>query len=164
MQETQREPVPRTDTGELAVAHEFLRFQRHCVLKKTEGLTDEQLRAVLVPSGTSILGLVRHLAGAERFWFGHALAGHDEPADDALDMAVPQDVPAGEVIDDYRAAIEESDRVIEAAGDPEELLVVPVDGVRKSLRWLLAHMNTETARHAGHADVLREQIDGATGR
>ncbi|USX55887.1 DinB family protein [Lentzea sp. HUAS12] len=163
MQETQREPVPRVDTGELAVAHEFLKFQRHCVLKKTEGLTDEQLRRVLVPSGTSILGLVQHLAEVERGWFAHHLAGGPKPDGD-LDMAVAPGRSAADVIADYRAAAEDSDRAIEAAGGPEALLAVPIDGVRMTLRWLLAHMNTETARHAGHADVLREQIDGTTGR
>ncbi|GHH58369.1 DinB family protein [Lentzea cavernae] len=164
MQETQREPVPRVDTGELAVAHEFLEFQRHCVLKKAGGLTEEQLREVLVPSGTSILGLVAHLAGVERFWFTHVVGGGEEPAEDALDMAVPRDRPATEVVEDYRAAIAESNEVIGAAAGPEALTVVPVDGVPKSLRWVLAHMTAETARHAGHADILREQIDGATGR
>ncbi|MFD9700546.1 DinB family protein [Lentzea sp. NPDC059081] len=164
MPETQREPVPRVDTGELDVAHAFLRFQRHCVLKKAEGLTDEQLRRQLVASGTSILGLVQHLAEAERGWFRHHLAGGEWAEEAELGMTVPLDRAAADVLDDYRAAIAESDRAIEAAGDPEALMAIPVDGTRKSLRWLLAHMTTETARHAGHADVLREQIDGATGR
>src|SRR5687767_1208648 len=69
MAETQREPVPRVDSGELDVALAFLSFARHCVLKKADGLSDEQVRRVLVDSGTSILGLVQHLAEAERYWF-----------------------------------------------------------------------------------------------
>ena len=164
MPEIQREPVPRVDTGELDVAHAFLKFQRHCVLKKAEGLTDEQLRRPLVASGTSILGLVQHLAEAERGWFDHHLGGADWDEEAELGMTVPADRSAGEVIAQYRAAIEASDRAIEAAGDPGALFAIPIDGVRKSLRWLLAHMTTETARHAGHADIIREQIDGATGR
>ncbi|ANZ42212.1 hypothetical protein BBK82_46060 [Lentzea guizhouensis] len=165
MPDEQREPVPRVDTGELAVAHAFLSFQRHCVLKKAAGLSDEQLRKALVPSGTSILGLVHHLAAAERFWFGHHLAGGPEQGNhDDLDEVTAPDRPAAEVIDDYRAAIEASDRAISAADGPETLMAIPIDGTRKSLRWLLAHMTTETARHAGHADILREQLDGATGR
>ena len=75
MAETQREPVPRVDSGELDTALAFLSFARHCVLKKADGLSDEQLRRVLVDSGTSILGLVQHLAEAERYWFGYHLAG-----------------------------------------------------------------------------------------
>lgn len=81
MQETQREPVSRVDTGELDVTRAFLAFQRHCVLKKADGLTDDQLRRPMVGSGTSILGLIQHLAEAERFWFGHHLAGVDYDAD-----------------------------------------------------------------------------------
>ena len=164
MAESQREPVPRVDTGELDVAHAFLKFQRHCVLKKAEGLTDEQLRRRLVDSGTSVLGLVQHLAEAERGWFGHHLAGGEWTEEAELGMTVPLDRTAAEVIGEYRAAIADSDRAIEAAGDPEALMAVPVDGTRKSLRWLLAHMTAETARHPGHADIIREQIDGATGR
>src|SRR6476661_2676558 len=75
MAETQREPVPRVDSGELDIALAFLSFARHCVLKKADGLSDEQLRRVLVESGTGILGLVQHVVEAERYWFGHHLAG-----------------------------------------------------------------------------------------
>ncbi|MGW4207539.1 DinB family protein [Lentzea sp. NPDC004789] len=164
MAETQREPVPRVDTGELDVAHAFLKFQRHCVLKKTQGLTEEQLRRPMVASGTSLLGLVQHLTEAERLWFDHHLGGNDWSEADELDMAVPAELTADEVIEAYRAAIAAGDRAIAAAGDPDALMAIPIDGMRKSLRWILAHMTTETARHAGHADILREQIDGVTGR
>jgi uncharacterized damage-inducible protein DinB len=164
MQETQREPVPRADTGELDVAHAFLRFQRHCVLKKAEGLTGEQLRRPMVASGTSILGLVQHLAEAERGWFDHHLGGADWDEEAERGMTVPADRSVDEVIEEYRAAIEASDRAITAAGDPGVLSVIPIDGTRKSLRWILAHMTTETARHAGHADIIREQLDGVIGR
>lgn len=164
MAETQREPVPRADTGELEVARAFLAFQRHCVLKKAEGLSEEQLRRPMVTSGTSLLGLIQHLTEAERLWFDHHLGGNDWSEEDELDMAVPAELSAEQVVRAYRAAIEDSDRAIEAAGDPEALMAIPIDGTRKSLRWILAHMTTETARHAGHADILREQIDGVTGR
>lgn len=163
MQETQREPVPRVDTGELDTALAFLAFQRHCVLKKAEGLTDEQLRRPLVASGTSILGLVQHLAGAERFWFGHVVAGGEDPGDDALDMTVAPGRPADAVLEDYRAAIAASDEAV-GGRHVETPTAVPVDDSPKTLRWVLAHMTAETARHAGHADILREQVDGATGR
>jgi hypothetical protein len=68
--ETQRESVPRDDGSELDTALAFLRFARRCVLKKTDGLHDEQLRRAVVPSGTSLLGLVQHLTDGERYWFG----------------------------------------------------------------------------------------------
>ena len=164
MAETQREPVPRVDTGELDTALAFLSFARHCVLKKADGLTDEQLRRVLLESGTSVLGLVQHLADGERFWFGHHLTGAAWNPQDEFSMAVPADRAAADVLRDYRAAIEDSDRAIRAVGDPDARLAVPVDGNRHTLRWVMAHMTSETARHAGHADILREQLDGTTGR
>ena len=164
MAETQREPVPRVDSGELDTALAFLSFARHCVLKKAGGLSDEQLRRVLVDSGTSILGLVQHLAEAERYWFGYHLAGAAWDAGREYGMAVPADRAAADVLAGYRAAIEDSDRAIRAVGDPEARFAVPVDGNRHTLRWVMAHMTSETARHAGHADILREQLDGTTGR
>jgi hypothetical protein len=164
MAETQREPVPRVDTGELDTATAFLSFARHCVLKKADGLSDEQLRRVMVASGTSILGLVQHLAEAERYWFGYHLAGAAWDAADEFGMTVPADRTAADVLRGYRAAIEDSDRAIRALGDPDARVAVPVDGNRHTLRWVLAHMTSETARHAGHADILREQLDGTTGR
>jgi uncharacterized damage-inducible protein DinB len=164
MAETQRRPVPRNDSGELDTALAFLTFNRESVLKKTEGLDDEQLRRVLVGTGTNLLGLVQHLAGAERVWFSHHLAGAELREGYGLGMNVPAERSAEDVVSDYKAAIAESDAAILAAGDPEAHLAVLVDGQRLTLRWLLAHMTTETARHAGHADILREQIDGTTGR
>ncbi|HET9138506.1 DinB family protein [Actinophytocola sp.] len=164
MAETQREPVPRIDSGELDTALAFLSFARHCVLKKADGLSDEQLRRVLVGSGTCILGLVQHLAEVERYWFGHHLIGSDWDAGREHGMTVPADRGAAEVLRDYRAAIEDSDRAIRGVGDPDARFTIPVDGTRHTLRWVLAHMTSETARHAGHADILREQLDGTTGR
>jgi hypothetical protein len=79
-------------------------------------------------------------------------------------MAVPASRAAADVLRDYQAAIQDSDRAIRAAGDPGARFAVPVDGNRHTLRWVIAHMTSETARHAGHADILREQLDGTTGR
>jgi uncharacterized damage-inducible protein DinB len=164
MAETQREPVPRVDTGELDTAMAFLSFARHCVLKKADGLSDEQLRRPVVDSGTSILGLVQHLAEAERYWFGHHLVGADWDADQEHGMTVPAERAADDVLRDYRKTIDDSDRAIRSVGDPDSRFAVPVDGNRHTLRWVLAHLTSETARHAGHADILREQLDGTTGR
>src|SRR5215831_16506164 len=150
MAQTQREPVPRVDTGELDTAWAFLSFARHCVLKKAEGLSDEQVRRVMVDSGTSILGLVQHLAEAERYWFRHHLAGDAYDPELDLGMSVPADRAVADVLDDYRTATEDSDRAIRAAGDPEARMAVAVEGNRHTLRWILAHMTSETARHAGH--------------
>jgi len=142
----------------------FLNFNRESVLKKTEGLDDDQLRRVLVGTGTNLLGLVQHLAQAERNWFGYYLTGAERVRSHGSGMRVPRERSAEEVLDDYRAAIAESDAVIRAIGDPQAHLARLVAGQRMTMRWLIAHMTSETARHAGHADILREQIDGTTGR
>jgi len=164
MAETQRRPVPRVDSGELDTALAFLNFNRESVLKKTEGLDDEQLRRRLVPTGTNLLGLVQHLAQAERNWFGYHLAGAAHVRSPGSGMRVPRGRATAEVLDDYRAAIAASDAAIRAIGDPEAHLARLVASQHLTMRWLIAHMTSETARHAGHADILREQIDGTTGR
>jgi uncharacterized damage-inducible protein DinB len=164
MAQTQRRPVPLTDSGELDTALAFLDFSRESVLKKTGGLDEEQLRRVLVSTGTNLLGLVQHLAAAERNWLGLHRTGTTPPEGGMLEMKVPSARTAEAVISDYREAIAESNTAIIAAGGPQTLLARPVNGQRLTLRWLLAHMTSETARHAGHAGILREQIDGVTGR
>jgi uncharacterized damage-inducible protein DinB len=164
MLETQRETVPGNDDGELDTALAFLDFVRGCVLKKVEGLDEEQLRRRLVVSDTTLLGLVQHLTDGERYWFGYTLAGDERWAAVDFSMVVPEDRPATEVIADYRAAIAESDAHIAAAGSPDALTAVPVHDGPRTLRWVIAHKIGETTRHAGHADILRELIDGTTGR
>ena len=165
MAETQRERVPGNDDGELDTALAFLDFQRACVFKKIEGLDDEQLRRRLVASETTLLGLVKHFADGERWWFAHHLGGDPAYADIDWTMVVPEGVPAADVIADYRSAIAESDRHIAAAGSPDTRTRLPVgDDGPKTLRWVLAHKMTEIARHLGHMDILREQIDDVTGR
>jgi len=128
MAETQRRPVPRNDSGELDTALAFLNFNRESVLKKTEGLDDEQLRRVLVGTGTNLLGLVRHLAAAERYWFGLHLTGVKHPEAYKFGMRVPKRTAAEEVIGDYRSAIAESNAAIIAAGDPQTRLAKLVSG------------------------------------
>jgi hypothetical protein len=164
MLESQRERVPLNDGGELDTTVAFLSFARSCVLKKVAGLTEEQLLRRLVVSDTTLLGLVQHLTDAERYWFGHTLAGDPHHAGVDFDMMIKPGRSADQVIADYRAAIAESDAHIRAAGDPDVRTAQPVDDTPRTLRWVLAHMTSETVRHAGHADILRELIDGATGR
>lgn len=166
--ESQRQPVPRVDGDEIAVALAFLGFARECVVKKTEGLGDDALRRAVVPTGTNLLGLVQHLAASERFWFAHHVAGEPLPEpfddDDFFSMTVPADRAAADVIADYRAAAARSDEIVRAVGDPGAPMARAVDGRTLPLRWALAHVTGETTRHAGHADILRELLDGTTGR
>jgi uncharacterized damage-inducible protein DinB len=163
--ETQRESVPQNDDGERDTALAFLGFARHCVLKKVDGLDEEQLRRRMVVSDTTLLGLVQHMTDGERYWFGHVLTGEPQHADVDFSMVVPEDRPADAVIADLRAAIVESDRNLAAVGSLDDVTpVVFSDGRPRSVRWVVAHMTSEAARHAGHADILRELIDEVTGR
>ncbi|TDB82067.1 DinB family protein [Micromonospora sp. KC721] len=164
MIESQREAVPRNDGGELDTNLAFLSFARSCVLKKVAGLNEEQLRRRLVVSDTTLLGLVQHLTDAERYWFGYTFAGDPRYADVDSDMVVAPDRSPDQIIAGYRAAIADSDAHISAASGLDVLTAQPVGDAPRTLRWVLAHMTSETVRHAGHADILRELIDGATGR
>jgi uncharacterized damage-inducible protein DinB len=165
MTESQRESVPRTDTSERDTALAFLRFVRHSIVKKTQGLDDEQLRRPVVGTGTNLLGLVAHSTGGELYWFAYTFAGEaPEPSEDIFDMEVPADRTTEQVLSAYEEAVARSDAIIEAAESMDALSCEDVDDAPKTLRWIVAHMTGETARHAGHADILREIIDGTTGR
>lgn len=142
----------------------FLTFARHSVIKKLDGLDDEQVRRVLVPTGTSLLGLVRHSTDGERYWFGYHLTGLGSEPNWDEGMSVTAGVTIDEVVADYLQAIAASDLTIRDLGDPEATSALTVTGSPRTLRWTMAHMTSETARHAGHADILRELIDGTTGR
>ncbi|WP_435769345.1 DinB family protein [Nocardioides sp. SYSU DS0651] len=162
--ETLRQPVPRVDDGERATSLAFLAFARACVMKKVEGLGDDQLRRRHVVSDTTLIGLVQHLADSERYWFGHVLTGDPRYADVDFSMVVPEHRRAAEVVADYRAAIADSDRNLAGVALDDLTPVAAVDGRPRSVRWVVAHMTSEVARHAGHADILRELTDEVTGR
>lgn len=163
MLESQRESVPRNDDGELDTAVAFLDFVRSCLLKKLEGLDEEQARRRLVVSDTSLLGLVQHMTDGERYWFGHVVAGDDRYGDVDFSMVVSERSRAADVVAGYRAAIADSNEIIRKRGLDARAVDVDAHGA-PSVRWVVAHVTGETARHAGHADILRELIDGVTGR
>lgn len=163
MLETQRESVPHDDGGEKDTALAFLDFVRSCALKKVDGLDEAQLRRRLVVSETTLLGLIRHLTDGERYWFSYVVGGDERWAEVEFSMTIEEGRSAEDVIADYRAAVEESQAVL-AAHDLDDLTAVPVHDGPKTVRWVVAHMTGETARHVGHADILRELIDGVTGR
>ncbi len=165
MTESQRQPVPREDGGEAATALAFLAFARASILKKLEGLDEEQVRRRLVATDTTLLGLVQHCTDGERYWFDHVVAGNG-PDEHGItfDFVVPPERTTDQVVADYLAAVAASDAIIAAVGDFDAPTARPVDESPKTLRWVVAHNTSEIARHAGHADILRELIDGTTGR
>lgn len=133
---------------------------------KLRGLSEEDARRRLVPSPTTMLGLVSHAAAVERNWFQHYLGGkpREEIAGNARGDAPSWDVGAGKtigaVIAEFTSACAASRQI--AAGFTLDQ-TVPHDQGQVSLRWIYVHIIREHARHIGHADVIREQIDGATG-
>jgi uncharacterized damage-inducible protein DinB len=157
---------PRAD--ERACLTGFLALNRATVIRKARGLSDADAARRVLPSLTSISGVLRHLADVERSWtietmeagdYDRRFGGDEDP--DGEWRVEPTD-PLAEIVADYEAACAESDAVIArhdlddiaAAGPPEEM---------PSMRWIVVHLIEETARHAGHADVVRELLDGVTG-
>ena len=157
--------VPFTG-GEKESLQASLNRHRDVVLWKLEGLDDAALRRPMVPSGTTLLGLVKHLAAVDYSWFCTTFGRETEPLpfdpDDAdADLRVNPDETTADIVEFYRRARTAAD----AAIDELDLNDVGTAwfGDPVSLRWVLIHMIEETARHAGHLDILRELIDGATG-
>jgi hypothetical protein len=146
--------------GERQTLGVLTQYHRESVVRKLEGLTEEQARHSPVPSGTSLLWLVKHLTRAELLWVCHRFAGRpvDLP-DDPLDAADTIDA----VVRAYRAAWATVDAIADAASLDDRCADVGTETM-VDLRWVLTHLLEETARHAGHADVLRELLDGTTGR
>jgi len=138
----------------------FLDYLRHSVADKVAGVPEPEVRTGAVQSGTNLLGLLKHLAYVERFYFlgvdvRNWRATMRPSAADTVDS----------VLADYRQTVQQANQVIDACPD----LALPAPrpprrGPAPSMRWVLVHMIEETGRHAGHADIIREQIDGSTGR
>jgi uncharacterized damage-inducible protein DinB len=157
--------VPFT-AGEKESLYVALDRHRDVVLWKLEGLDDEQLRRPMVPSGTNLLGLVKHLAAVEYGWFCQTFGRETEPLpfdenDENADLRVSPEETTQDILDFYARARAASDAVIDEL-DVEDLGKAWY-GDQVTLRWVLIHMIEETARHAGHIDILRELIDGSTG-
>ena len=170
--------MDRTDpdlrTDERTTIGQFLDYQRLTLISRIEGLTIEQLSITRPPSELTLAGLIKHLALVEDSWFVDRMAGRplpepwlSAPFDDDPDWefhSAPDDTPE-ELLALYRHACARSRAVVAEHDDLGALSVVPSrqgDGLF-SLRWILLHMIEETARHNGHADLLRESIDGLTG-
>jgi uncharacterized damage-inducible protein DinB len=148
-------------TPELEQLRAALDGLRAGVLTKLAGLSDEDARRSTVGSGTNLAGLVQHLTYVESLWFEEVVAG-GRASRGARSMAVDPAVPLRTLRADYRAACAASNAIVAAAGDADAPVVR--DGRTRTLREVLLAVIEETARHAGHADIIREQIDGRTGR
>jgi len=152
----------------------YLAHQRHMVRVAAHGLSDEQARLAPTAGTLSIGGLVKHLAQVERSWMDTVLQRRRPPMEQAVETYMdgfrlgPDETLAG-ALDDYEASARETDAIIAGIDDLAQPVPVPRDAPwfprdveSWSVRWVLLHLIEETARHAGHADIVRESIDGAT--
>lgn len=146
-----------------------LDFHRATIKWKIEGLSLEDAVRPMTPSDTKLLGIVKHLAYVERWWFQDNFLGRDctYPWTESGDMEADFRIEPGETIESifalYDAECEESRKIIEAASLDDVAARPRRTGGYPSLRWIMLHMIEEVARHNGHADILRELIDGRTG-
>ncbi|MEA2451511.1 MAG: hypothetical protein QOG04_221 [Actinomycetota bacterium] len=158
--------TPRTGGTEKETLHAFLQKQRNIYVWKLEGLSDEDLRRPMVESGTNLLGVLKHLAAVEYGWFCLTFGRETEPLpfdknDPEADLRVTPDESTQDILDFYARARAAADAVINEVDLDHE--GKSWAGVTVSMRWVLLHMIEETARHAGHADIVRELIDSSVG-
>ncbi|MGW2813578.1 DinB family protein [Streptomyces sp. NPDC001415] len=153
-------PPPRTGSSESETLRGFLDYLRTSIAAKVEGAPEPHVRTPEVPSGTNLLGLLNHLTSVERATF----LGDQVTDWQATFEASPTD-GVSDIVARYRKTIERANEVLDGCAD----LGAPIPRPRAnrpapSIRWALTHMIEETGRHAGQADILRELIDGTTGR
>jgi uncharacterized damage-inducible protein DinB len=161
---------PAYELGETAMLTAWLDYERATLAIKCEGLSDAQLRERAVrPSTMSLLGLVRHMAEVERAWFRRTLAQEDapphyfsDPDDPDGDFDNVDSADVAEAFATWGAECEHARTVTEGATTLDQT-GLRRNGERVSFRWVLVHMIEEYARHNGHADLLRERIDGVVG-
>jgi Protein of unknown function (DUF664) len=167
-------PIPSIpkSAGERETLVAFLDYYRALVVDKASGLSRAQLGQRLPPSTMTLAGLIYHLALVEEDWFvgdvlgeelGEPWASVDWEANRDWEWDIAPTLEPAALLDAYRSACARSNEII--AATPLEQLSVRAgrDGEHWSLRWILVHMIEETARHAGHADLIRESIDGSRG-
>jgi hypothetical protein len=147
---------PRLAGDDRSTVLALLQYQRDSFVRKLQGVADDSAQVPAVVSGTSLMWLAVHMARAEQIWVVQRFAGADLPDDLAADPTT-----LTEAIAAYRRTQALVDGIVAAASLDDRChdAEPPVN-----LRWILIHLLEETARHAGHADILRELIDGATGR
>jgi hypothetical protein len=160
-------------SGERATIVRYLRDYRLTLEMKCAGLDAESMaRRSVPPSDLSLLGLVRHLAGCEQYWFRIVLAGQDVPrhyrsdADPNGDFsgAVADPAVVAEAWDTWRNEVSFAEKFVDDAPDLDIFGPVEHDGGQMAMRTIIVHMIEEYARHMGHADFLRERIDGRVGQ
>lgn len=151
---------PRLVGDERETLHALLQYHRESLVRKVTGIDNGAARRRFVGSDTTLLWLVKHAAGAEARWVLRSFAKESDPVPD--DDVQPDDTLAA-AVEHYRRVWARVDAVVAAASLDEQCQALSGQDT-VNLRWIVTHLLEETARHAGHADILRELIDGSTGR
>jgi uncharacterized damage-inducible protein DinB len=170
-EEDPRSQIP--SIGERATLIDFLRAYRQTLELKCDGLVGEQLALRSVPpSNMSLLGLIRHMADVERHWFRTVLSGEETPRryrtpedrDADFNGAIADPAVISEGWAAWREEVAYAEQCVEGFEDLGATVPLPGEGVEIAVREVLVHMIEEYARHCGHADLLRERIDGRVGQ
>lgn len=166
-------PPVRSSGPEREMLLEYLDYFRVVLRRKAEGISDAELHRSIAPSSLTLGGLLRHMTVVEIGWFRQTLLDDPPPepwvsapwADDPdWELTSAPDVPTPQIFADYDDAIARSNEAVATISSLDDIAANPrQNGTPVDLRWILIHMVEEYARHCGHADFIREAIDGATG-
>lgn len=159
-------PDPPVAADEKTTLSAFLDWYRDALLRKVEGLDKAAATRRLVPSATTLLGMIKHLAYVERGWFQSTFLGEPvvrlrSESDPDAEFRIESNETVADVTNLYRKETERSRQIVAKARLDDHAR--RADRKDYTLRWIMVHMIEETARHVGHADILRELTDGATG-
>ena len=164
---------PDDDADELTMLSQYLDYHRATLVNKASGVDGAGWRATVGASELTLAGLVKHMALVEDGWFQETMGGEEtrEPwasvdwdADRDWEFHTAPDEDPAAVLALYAEACERSRGTVARLGDPGALAAQKTRrGYRPTLRWVMLHMLEETARHNGHADLIRESVDGSTG-
>lgn len=153
----------RTGVGERDIYRDWLRYHAVYLLKKVDGVSDADLRRIQTPSGVGLLGIVKHMTYVYRWWFAAVIGGQERDFlwrtdDPDADWRIEPEETTERVISQFKADVEQAYEIIEWVGLND---VHDMRGSQVGVRWIMTHMIEEAAQHNGHADILRENIDGS---
>lgn len=161
---------PPMSGPEFEMLKAFLDYHRATLLQKISGVSEEDVKRKVFPSSNlSLLGLVKHLTYVERSWFQRWFKGEANLTwpwtreDPDADFRIEPDETTESIVALYQAEVEKSRQIVDSASLDDLTARPTTEGEDLTLRWIMLHMIEEVARHNGHADLLREAIDGVTG-
>jgi uncharacterized damage-inducible protein DinB len=161
---------PPMQGDERPMLRDFLDLYRAILWRKAQGLTEEQSRVTVAPSNLSMIGLIRHMALVEQIWFSRTFLGNqdeeilwNDPTNYDRDFEPRPEDTLAEALHAYDREVTRARQIEQDAASLDVLSAIGNRDRIPSLRWIIIHMIEEYARHCGHADLIRQSIDGATG-